>query len=94
MVDETNMAYMAEAQNARIVRGNTEEWLYAQEDEIIARLVNKYRAGTLTSDHLHGSIGEIAGLRTFREHLEQSIRRGNTAAIKELEKDGKRSNQI
>jgi len=83
-MDEVNMDLMAEGRNARVVRGNTEEWLYAQEDDIITGLVNKYRSGTLTAEHLHGSIGEIAGLRTFREHLEQSIRRGNTAATKEL----------
>jgi len=75
-------------QTARLVRGTTEEWLIGQEEDMIQSLVNKYRSGTLTDFDLRGSIGEIAGLRRFREHLETTIRIGVLEAEKELGQDG------
>ena len=51
-------------------------------------LVNRHKADELTNDFLRGKIGEIAGLRAFREYLEVGIRRGITASEVELGQDG------
>jgi len=71
-------------QAARMIRGDFEDTLIGREDDIVTALVNAYRADTLTNDKLRGSIGEIAGLRRFREDLEARIRRGTIAAEAQL----------
>lgn len=63
-------------QTSRLVRSVTEEYLMNREEDIIMTLVGKYRTNTLTDEEMRGSIGEISGLRGFREHLESKIRQG------------------
>ena len=60
----------------------------SQEEDIMQVIVNRHKADELTNDFLRGKIGEIAGLRAFREYLEVGIRRGITAAEVELGQDG------
>ena len=88
MVKDANLAAMVDADKARIVRGSTEDWIIDKEEEIINRLLRHYRADTLTDHMARGSIGEIAGIRTFREYLETTIRRGVVASNVELKQDG------
>ena len=63
-------------QTSRLVRSVTEDFLIDREQDIITTLIGKYRSNTLTHEELRGSIGEISGLRGFREHLEARIRKG------------------
>ncbi len=71
-------------QAARMIRGDFEDSLIGREDDIVTSLVNAYRSDTLTNEKLRGSIGEIAGIRGFREDLEARIRRGTMAAEAQL----------
>lgn len=90
--DET-LNLVHDGQAARLIRGQTEEWLINREEDIIQVLVNDYNAGTLTDEKMRGSIGEIAGHRKFRTELEARIRRGVVAAEKELgQGDGEEKN--
>ena len=70
------LSVIEKGQTSRLVRSVTEDYLLDQEEDIITTLVGNYRANTLTNEDLRGSIGEISGLRRFREHLESKIRRG------------------
>jgi len=79
---DANLDLVTEGQRARLIRGATEEWLLSQEEDIMQVLVNKHKADELTNDFLRGKIGEIAGLRAFRD------RRGTVAAEVELGQDG------
>jgi len=63
-------------QQSRIIRNSTEAYLIDREDAIVQQLVVRYRTNELTDAELRGKIGEIAGLRGFREHLETSIQKG------------------
>lgn len=67
-------------QTSRLIRSETEDFLIDREQDIIMTLVGKYRANQLTDEDMRGSIGEISGLRGFREHLESQIRRGTIEA--------------
>jgi hypothetical protein len=67
-------------QQSRIIRNTTETYLIDREDDIVQQLVVKYRANQLTDAELRGRIGEIAGLRGFREYLETSIQKGTIEA--------------
>lgn len=88
MTQDDNLDTLKEGQIARVVRGQTEDWILDREDYIIEALVRDYDAGTLTDDRLRGSIGEIAGLRRFRRELEIKVRKGIAAAEKELGTNG------
>lgn len=81
---DQNLDKVGEGQQARIIRSVTEEWLISQEEDILDRLINHYKADTLTDTLLRGSIGGIAELREFRRHLEGKIRMGRAAAEIEL----------
>jgi hypothetical protein len=85
---DANLDLVTEGQRARLIRGATEEWLLSQEEDIMQVLVNRHKADELTNDFLRGKIGEVAGLRAFREYLEVGIRRGTVAAEVELGQDG------
>ena len=76
-----------EGQAARMIRGQTEDYLIEREEAILTRLVNGYKQDTLTNDAMRGSIGEIAGLRDFRLELESKIRKGIMTAEQELAQD-------
>ena len=70
------LAVIKTGQTSRLIQSVTEDFLMDREQDIITMLVGKYRANTLTHEELRGSIGEISGLRGFREHLESRVRRG------------------
>ena len=78
-IDE-NLDKVSDGQRARMMRGQTEEWLISQEEDILDRLIAHHKQDTLTESLLRGSIGEIAGLRDFRRELESKIRQGTAAA--------------
>lgn len=83
MQDEA-LATIQEGQAARLIRHSVEDELIAREEDIIRELVMAYRADTLTNEKLRGSIGEISGIRRFREGLESKIRQGVMTAESEL----------
>ncbi len=86
-IDE-NLDMIHKGQAARMIRGQVEGTIIDKEEDIINDLVRLYHADTLTNEKLRGSIGEIAGLRAFREKLETDIRVGTAAAEVELGQDG------
>jgi len=81
---DTIIDTVQDGQAARLIRHNVEDELMAREEDIITELVNAYRADVLTNDKLRGSIGELAGIRRFREGLESKIRRGVMASEAQL----------
>lgn len=85
---DENLQSVHDGKTARLIRNTTEDFLLDQEESIITALIREYRAGTLTNDNLRGSIGEIAGLRSFREYLEIKIRKGIMSAEQELGQNG------
>lgn len=73
-----------DGQSARMIRNDVEDHLLEREEDIITELVKLYRSDVLTNDKLRGSIGELAGIRRFREALEAKIRRGIMASEVQL----------
>ena len=80
MTTEEELVTIQRGQAARLLRSDAEDTLLGYEEDIIQRLVLAYRHGSLTNDQLRGSIGEIAGIRWFREDLESRIRKGTMTA--------------
>ena len=78
--DDQIIDTIQQGQGARMIRNDVEDHLIGREEDIITELVALYRGDNLTNDKLRGSIGELAGIRRFRESLEAKIRRGVMAA--------------
>ena len=87
MPNEDNLKLIADGQTARMVRGYMEDMLINHEEDILEGLVKLYEADQLSNDYLRAAIGEIAGVRRMRTHLENAIRRGTAAAEIELGED-------
>lgn len=85
---EQNLEMINAGQTARMLRGQSEDWLIGREDDILQNLCTLYKTDQLTDDKLRGSIGEIVALRDFRIELETRIRKGVAASEKELGSNG------
>lgn len=74
---------MVEARYLGLVRRELVSRAQVQESKIISKLVSKYRSGSITTEDLHGGIGEITALRNMQSLLEVEIGR-NAQAQREL----------
>ena len=72
-------AAISSGQVAAVVRNYVEDFVIEYEEHLLTTLRNHHVADTLTESMLRGSVGEIVGLRRFREELESKIRRGHAA---------------
>jgi hypothetical protein len=88
MATDENLDAIQDGQHARLIRGSTEDFIIEREEQLLNALCMAYHANQLDHDMMVGAIGEIAGLRRFREQLESKIRRGTAAAEVELGNDG------
>tara|TARA_R100001530_G_C4283861_1_gene146294 strand:+ start:352 stop:642 length:291 start_codon:yes stop_codon:yes gene_type:complete len=77
-------------QMAQALQGGLEVRLLDQEYDIVTKLVNGHKMGTLTDTDLRGAIGEIAGIRSVLDTLDADIRRGITE-LERSEEDGKKT---
>jgi lipoate synthase len=62
----------------------TKKRIKEQEEQVIKKLISHYRGNQLTTEMVHGCIGEIHALRTFLDRLENQSRKGQKAERKEI----------
>lgn len=72
---EKEIARVQQAQAARLIAEQLRDIVIDLQDDIMNRLVSRYRAGELTNQDTRGAVGELAGIQSLLDTLETRARK-------------------
>lgn len=72
---EEEISRIQEAQAARILRTTMTDIVIELQEDIMDRLVSRYRSGELSDEEMRGAIGELAGMKGLLEALDVKVRK-------------------
>ena len=78
MPSEKEVIAIQKGQAARLIGSEITDIVVDMQDNIINRIISRFRSGELTDTDLRGAVGELSGIRGLVETLEARIRRADS----------------